>query len=219
MRTEFPTEGAVFAKDRPLSLRTGVKRPCPVLATVSQSVPSRPVPFPGHGLRQIPTPLPSLPESSRFTLPALPPIHTLARCSARLVGTRPSPSPCPPTRSPEAARGGFPFRNADESVSQRGCFRRSFGSGRGGSAAMGKQQQEGKRRRGEKGGKRKGTGKAAAAAVVVKVPEDAAPVTGCWIRFPRLRLRGCMSSRAKVDSSTSARRGGGGGGKNCCRIC
>jgi hypothetical protein len=86
---------------------------------------------------------------------------------------------------------------------------------------MGKQQQEGKRRRGEKDGKRKGTGKAAAAAVaVVKVPEDAAPVTGCWIRFPRLRLRGCMSSRAKVDSSTSARRGGGGGGgKNCCRIC
>jgi len=78
---------------------------------------------------------------------------------------------------------------------------------------MGKQQ-EGKRRRGKKDGKRKGTGKAAAAAVTV--PEDAAPVTGCWIRFPR--LRGCMSSRAKVDSSTSAR-GGGGGGKNCCRIC
>ena len=85
-----------------------------------------------------------------------------------------------------------------------------FGTG---SAAMGKQQ-EGKRRRGEKDGKRKGRGKAAAAAAVL--PEDAAPVTGCWIRFPR--LRGCMSSRAKVDSSTSAR-GGGGGGKNCCRIC
>ncbi|CAD6238078.1 unnamed protein product [Miscanthus lutarioriparius] len=69
---------------------------------------------------------------------------------------------------------------------------------------MGKQQ-EGKRRRGEKDGKRKGRGKAAAAAAVL--PEDAAPVTGCWIRFPR--LRGCMSSRAKVDSSTSARGGGG----------
>jgi hypothetical protein len=77
---------------------------------------------------------------------------------------------------------------------------------------MGKQQ-EGKRRCGEKDGKRKGTGKVVAA---VPVPEDAAPVTGCWIRFPR--LRGCMSSRAKVDSSTSAR-GGGGGGKNFCRIC
>ncbi|XP_066389973.1 serine/threonine-protein kinase PBL34-like isoform X1 [Miscanthus floridulus] len=68
---------------------------------------------------------------------------------------------------------------------------------------MGKQQ-EGKRRRGEKDGKRKGRGKAAVAAAVL--PEDAAPVTGCWIRFPR--LRGCMSSRAKVDSSTSARGGG-----------
>jgi hypothetical protein len=80
---------------------------------------------------------------------------------------------------------------------------------------MGKQQ-EGKRRRGEKDGKRKGTGKAAA---VVTVPEDAATVAGCWIRFPR--LRGCMPSRAKVDSSTSARGGGGGGGggKNCCPIC
>ncbi|PWZ30420.1 putative serine/threonine-protein kinase PIX7 [Zea mays] len=66
---------------------------------------------------------------------------------------------------------------------------------------MGKQQ-EGKRRRGEKDGKRKGRGKTAAAAV----PEDAAPVAGCWIRFPR--LRGCMPSRAKVDSSTSARGGG-----------
>lgn len=75
---------------------------------------------------------------------------------------------------------------------------------------MGKQQ-EGKRRRGEKDGQRKGRGKTAAAAV----PEDAAPVAGCWIRFPR--LRGCMPSRAKVDSSTSAR--GGGRGKDCCRIC
>ncbi|RCV26546.1 hypothetical protein SETIT_5G254600v2 [Setaria italica] len=67
-------------------------------------------------------------------------------------------------------------------------------------------QQEGKRR-GEKDGKRKGTGKAKAKAAAVVV-EDAAPVTGCWIRFPR--LRGCMSSRAKVDSSTS---GGGGESK------
>nr|CAB3473414.1 unnamed protein product [Digitaria exilis] len=69
---------------------------------------------------------------------------------------------------------------------------------------MGKQQQEGKRR-GVEDVKRKGAGKpkakAAAAAVAA---DDAAPVAGCWIRFPR--LRGCMSSRAKVDSSTS---GGG----------
>ena len=70
--------------------------------------------------------------------------------------------------------------------------------------AMGERQQEGKRR-GVEDGKRKGTGKAKAAAVAA---EDAAPVTGCWIRFPR--LRGCMSSRAKVDSSTTS---GGGGGK------
>jgi hypothetical protein len=41
--------------------------------------------------------------------------------------------------------------------------------------------------------------------------KDAASVTGCWIRFPR--LRGCVSSRAKVDSSASAR----GGGKKCSR--
>ena len=71
------------------------------------------------------------------------------------------------------------------------------------SDAMG-ERREGKRR-GVEDGKQKGTGKAKAAAVVA---EDAAPVTGCWIRFPR--LRGCMSSRAKVDSSTTS---GGGGGK------
>lgn len=81
--------------------------------------------------------------------------------------------------------------------------------GEGDSAAMG-MQQEGKRR-GAKDGKRKGTGKAAAAAAAV---EDAAPVAGCWIRFPR--LRGCMSSRAKVDSSTgggASARGGDGESK------
>ncbi|XP_062203560.1 serine/threonine-protein kinase PBL34-like [Phragmites australis] len=66
---------------------------------------------------------------------------------------------------------------------------------------MGKQ--EGKRR-GAKG-RRKGTGKAAAA------EEDAAPVKGCWIRLPR--LRGCMSSRAKVDSSTSGGASARGGGE------
>ncbi|KAL6882076.1 hypothetical protein ACP4OV_011548 [Aristida adscensionis] len=70
---------------------------------------------------------------------------------------------------------------------------------------MGKQQ-HGEKRRGEEG-KRKGARKAAAAAVVETQEEDAAPVTGCWIRLPR--LRGCMSSRAKVDSSASAARGGG----------
>ncbi|OEL30848.1 putative receptor-like protein kinase [Dichanthelium oligosanthes] len=74
---------------------------------------------------------------------------------------------------------------------------------------MGKQPQEGKRR-GMEDGKRKGAAKAkvkAKAAAVVA--EDAVPVTGCWIRLPR--LRGCMSSRAKVDSSSS---GGGGCGES-----
>ncbi|KAJ1284094.1 hypothetical protein BS78_03G177700 [Paspalum vaginatum] len=66
---------------------------------------------------------------------------------------------------------------------------------------MGKQQRD---------RKRKGTGKAKANAAA----DDAAPVTGCWIRLPR--LRGCMSSRAKVDSSSSggaSARGSGGESK------
>ncbi|TVU34289.1 hypothetical protein EJB05_16120 [Eragrostis curvula] len=66
---------------------------------------------------------------------------------------------------------------------------------------MGKQR-EGKLR-GEEG-KRSGMGKKEAAAATAEEEKKAKPVTGCWIRFPR--LRGCMSSRAKVDSSTS---GGG----------
>lgn len=69
---------------------------------------------------------------------------------------------------------------------------------------MGKQQREGKRR-GEEG-KRRGMGRKPAA----EGEEDVVPVTGCWIRFPR--FRGCMSSRAKVDSTTSGGASGRGGG-------
>ncbi|WVZ69915.1 hypothetical protein U9M48_018630 [Paspalum notatum var. saurae] len=64
---------------------------------------------------------------------------------------------------------------------------------------MGKQQRD---------GKRKGAGKAKAAAAAAA--DDAAPVAGCWIRLPR--LRGCMSSRAKVDSSSGGASARGSGG-------
>ncbi|KAG8051494.1 hypothetical protein GUJ93_ZPchr0001g31398 [Zizania palustris] len=65
---------------------------------------------------------------------------------------------------------------------------------------------EGKRRAVE--GKRR-TGKEATAAEVHEEEEDAAPATGCWIRIPRLG-GGCMSTRAKVDSSTSGASARGG---------
>ncbi|KAK3161143.1 hypothetical protein QOZ80_1BG0072640 [Eleusine coracana subsp. coracana] len=65
---------------------------------------------------------------------------------------------------------------------------------------MGKQQREGKRR----GVRRK-------AAAAAEEDKDAASVTGCWIRFPR--FRGCMSSRAKVDSASGGASGRGGGSK------
>jgi hypothetical protein len=75
----------------------------------------------------------------------------------------------------------------------------------------GRQQREGRRCGEEDGKRRRGMWRKAAAAAPAEEEKDAAPVTGCWIRFPR--LRGCMSLRAKVDSSASAR----GGGKKCSR--
>jgi hypothetical protein len=75
----------------------------------------------------------------------------------------------------------------------------------------GRQQREGRRRGEEDGKRRRGMWRKSAAAAPAEEEKDAAPVTGCWIRFPR--LRGCMSLRAKVDSSASAR----GGGKKCSR--
>jgi hypothetical protein len=203
----LPTKGLLCSTEKgPRSLRTPdgplIRRLCPVPFGRSRSWSLPNSHAPAHPARIL----------SPFT-PARDPIHTLAAPlrSAQLVGTRP--------RLPSHARPRARRRPLAAASHPAALTRGPLGGGASGvhfvrsgkgSAAMGKQQ-EGKRRRGEKDGKRKGRGKTAAAAV----PEDAAPVAGCWIRFPR--LRGCMPSRAKVDSSTSAR--GGGRGKDCCRIC
>lgn len=180
---------------------------------------------------QIPTPLPGLPESSPlFHCPLCPRPATPFTLDSLASTSIPSPLRSAPLAAPRNARPrarrqglraaashyaaltreGLSLDSEWGEAAACGCVFGSVGSEPVPSEEMGRRQQEGKRR-GEKDGKRNGTGKAKAKAkAVAVVAEDAAPVTGCWIRFPR--LRGCMSSRAKVDSSTTS---GGGGGKKC----